>query len=125
MTMKRDPINDRTGQGRLAVPLTAAGASPASGGALAGWLRTGVLLLCALVIGWWARGNGAVHAADGDFQFQVQGSELLIYSAAKRTIYVYKGSEGGNDAMQCSHKFVIRDNGQVDRRGCEMGSLTR
>ena len=97
-------------------------------------LREGVLLLCALALGWWAHGEHRVHAASvemGDFQFQMQSGgstsdSLLLYSARDNVIYVYRGAANGNSHMQCSYKFVVSKGGQsVDRQNCDMGSLTR
>ena len=92
----------------------------------AGWLRELVLLLAALAIGWWAHGGRNVQAASpGDFQFQMQGSDLLIYSASSHTVSVYKDADRGNSALACSYEFLIGGSrAPVERKSCDMGRLT-
>lgn len=93
-----------------------------------GWLRNVLALAGIFALGYWLAGTKAVHAADGNLEFQLQGvnesSSLLVYEPSARTVYVYRGAMVGNSALQCNFKFELSKPGGVIRReNCGVQSL--
>lgn len=93
-----------------------------------GWLRDGVLIAAAMVIGWWAHGAAAVHASTtpvGELSFQFVKSDLnnalTVYDADQRVLYVYQGaSANGSATVNCSYMFHIAKAGApIQRENCK------
>lgn len=93
-----------------------------------GWLRDGVLIAAAMVIGWWAHGAAAVHASAapvGELSFQFVKSDLnnalTVYDPGARVLYVYQGASAtGSATVNCSYMFHIgRAGSAIQRENCK------
>ena len=104
-------------------------------------LRKFLLLIAALLCGWWARGVHImpVMAQDGDgsanrsagengLAFQLSGigpdTALTVWNASNRTLYVYQGAVMGHSNVNCTYSFKIeRPGAPIQRQNCPVGSL--
>ncbi len=92
------------------------------------WIRELLFLMAAFAVGWWAHGAKTVQAAADEFQFQLgvarSESTLLVSSPTQKVVYVYQGALTGNNAVQCTYKFILSTPGGVIRREqCPVQSL--
>ena len=91
------------------------------------WLRNGLALVGLVAVGYWLAAGGTVRAAGSDTEFQLsgvsEGSSLLVYQPASKSVYVYRGATEGSSNVQCSFKFVLDQPGKaIQRVNCPVGS---
>jgi hypothetical protein len=104
-----------------------------------GLFRDCLLVVIALVVGWWLRGpqttvlagrsssSSSAYSSDASLGFQLgNGSpqqSLTIYSPENHTLYVYPRIGTGNAHISCEYSLRIeRPGGPIDRQNCPMGS---
>jgi hypothetical protein len=93
------------------------------------WVREGLAVAGLIALGYtWGHSNTAVHAAvPGDVQFQLApfngDGALSVYDPGSRSISVYRSATSGNPRLQCSYRFVVRPNGEIDRENCPIPTL--
>jgi hypothetical protein len=91
-------------------------------------VRDGVLVVFALVVGWWAHGGRPVQAAAEDYSYQFMSNNvnnaLTVYDPHTRTVYVYQGvSSLGGSHVNCSYMFHMTYAGQpIERENCKVGT---
>jgi hypothetical protein len=95
------------------------------------YVREGVLVALAVMLGWWAHGSSHVVAAatvPSQLMYQFvdlgQGKTLTMYDPVEHEIYVYQSALGGNAHVNCSYRIHVAQAGApLDRRNCAVGSL--
>lgn len=93
-------------------------------GNLAVRMRSGLVLLGVLALGFWLGAGRTAKASSNDddlgVQFQLTNvspvSSLLVYQPATKTVYVYQGATTGSSALQCSFMFQLTRPGEVIHR---------
>jgi hypothetical protein len=96
------------------------------------YVREGVMIAAALMIGWWARGVdrqvAAASAVPSNLVYQFSnagpGISLTMYNPGEQMLYVYQGATMGNSHVNCSYRFHIQQPGApIERENCAIGSL--